>query len=58
MNDVAMCSGYVCPIREKCQRYILGQQSGGWGYWTMAMYQNGKCKNFKPKGEENEKRRN
>lgn len=52
MNDVAMCGGHACHLKEKCKRYILGLQSEGWGYWTVAMYQNGNCKLFIPKGDE------
>lgn len=47
-NDEAMCGGHACPLKEKCQRYLSGLESGGFGYWTMAMYKDGKCEQFKP----------
>lgn len=47
-NDEAMCGGHACPLKENCQRYLSGLESGGIGYWTVAMYKDGKCEQFKP----------
>ena len=51
--DMDMCTGRndgaiaMCPLRERCKRYILGQKAmrefrySIW--WVMPAYKNGKC---------------
>ena len=51
-NDEALCGGHACPLKENCQRYLSGLESGGFGYWTVAMYKDGVCEHFKSKNNE------
>lgn len=52
--DIGMCSGVQdhwsspCPLRENCQRFVLGRKALDENYypiwWTNPLYENGKCK--------------
>lgn len=50
-HDNAHCSGYLCPLADKCVRYLLAIE---WEQmkdkfpvaFIQAQYENGKCENF------------
>lgn len=42
MSDITKCSGFLCPFKETCYRYLA--PSGTWqSYFTEVPYDNGKC---------------
>lgn len=54
--DMDMCTGHrdntitICPLRERCKRYILGNKAVSEHYypiwWMLPSYMNGECKYF------------
>ena len=54
--DMDMCTGHrdnaisMCPLRDKCKRYILGKKAVSEHYypiwWMLPSYINGECKYF------------
>ena len=48
MGDITFCTGFNCPIANKCKRFILGRDNEKFGGWYMnnVPYKNNKCKLF------------
>lgn len=45
MSDITKCSGFLCPLKDNCQRY--NAIDGNWEYYfTEPPYKDGKCEFF------------
>lgn len=56
-REDAMCGGHACPLKEKCQHYLRYLESGGIGYWVVAMFKDDKCEEFQQVKDESTKER-
>lgn len=45
MSDITKCSGFLCPLRETCYRYLA--PTGTWqSYFLGVPYENGECNEY------------
>ena len=46
MNDISLCSGIACPIKDKWMRFILTKnlKSNKYVWWIDPAYDGEKCK--------------
>ena len=46
MNDISLCSGIACPIKNECMRFILSKKLNGnrYAWWVEPSYDGEKCK--------------
>lgn len=55
-HDLDHCTGYLCPVRDKCLRYIaftkVEEADMPYTWFVAAQYEDGHCINFLEKKNE------